>query len=127
VPVILVAGDDALAAEVEALLPWAERVVVKRALGYSLAASLAPDAARDAIGAGMMTALGRLDEMKPYRPKLPLAGEVDLRQPGMAAHAAILPGVERIGGRTVAFAAPDGDTFFRLFVAIFRLAGLAAV
>jgi D-amino peptidase len=126
VPVVMVAGDDALAAEIEALLPWAERVVVKRALAYSLADSLAPEAARAAVGAGMTAALGRLDEMQPYRPVLPLAGEVDLRQPGMAAHAAVLPGVERIGGRTVAFNADDGDTFFRLFVAIFRLAGLAA-
>ena len=42
VPVILVAGDDALSEEVADLLPWAERVVVKRALGYSTAASLAP-------------------------------------------------------------------------------------
>ena len=33
VPVILVAGDDALATEIAALLPWAERVVVKRGLG----------------------------------------------------------------------------------------------
>ena len=52
VPVALVAGDDALAAEVETLLPWAERVVVKRALGYSAADSLPPDAARAAIARG---------------------------------------------------------------------------
>ena len=54
VPVILVAGDDALADEVAALLPWAERVVVKRALGYSAAESLSPDggARRDPRGDG---------------------------------------------------------------------------
>ena len=40
VPIILVAGDDALATEVEALLPWAERVIVKRGLGSNLADSL---------------------------------------------------------------------------------------
>jgi D-amino peptidase len=126
VPVILVAGDDALAAEVEELLPWAERVVVKRAIGYSVADSMTPLAAQDEIRAGMASAIRRLDEMKPYRPKLPLKGEVDFRLPGMAAHAAVLPGVERSGPRTVAFGAPDGDAFFRLFVAIFRLAGIAA-
>jgi len=34
--------------------------------------------------------------------------------------------VKRSGPRTVAFGAPDGDAFFRLFVAIFRLAGIPA-
>jgi D-amino peptidase len=126
VPVILVAGDDALAAEIEELLPWAERVVVKRAMGYGVAESTTPAAAQDAIRSGMAAAIRRIGEMEPYRPKLPLKGEVDFRLPGMAAHAAILPGVKRSGPRTVAFGAPDGDAFFRLFVAIFRLAGIPA-
>src|SRR6185369_3540720 len=42
IPVGMVAGDDALAAEVEAWLPWAERVVVKTAHGTAGAASLHP-------------------------------------------------------------------------------------
>jgi D-amino peptidase len=127
VPVVLVAGDDALAEEVEALLPWAERVIVKRAVGYSVADSLSPEAARAAIRTGMAAALARLREMPAYRPTLPLAGEVDLRLPGMAAHAAIIPGTERIGPRTVGFSGPDGDAFFRTFVAIQRLAYLTTL
>jgi D-amino peptidase len=127
IPVILVAGDDALAAEVATLLPWAERVVVKRALGYSVADSLSPEAARAAIRSGMAAALGRLKKMQPYRPSLPLGGEVDVRLPSMAAHAAIIPGVERTGPRTLAFGAPDGDAFFRLFLAIQRLAYLTTL
>src|SRR6187551_33665 len=126
VPVILVAGDDALAGEVAELLPWAERVVVKRAIGYSVADSMTPGAAQDAIRSGMAAAIGRIGEMQPYRPALPLEGEVDFRLPGMAAHAAVLPDVERVGPRTVAFGAPDGDAFFRLFVVLFRLAGIPA-
>ncbi len=126
-PVVLVAGDDALAAEVELLLPWAERVVVKRAVGYSTADSLSPAAAQDAIRDGMRSALGRLSEMQLYRPPPPLEGEVDLRFPAHAAFAAVLPEVERIGPRTVAFSAADGDAFFRRFVAVFRLAAAATV
>jgi D-amino peptidase len=122
IPVILVAGDDALAAEVQALLPWAERVIVKRAIGYNVADSLSPEASRAAIRAGMAAALGRMGDMRAYRPELPLAGEVDFRLPGMAAHAAVIPGVERAGPRSVAFGASDGDAFFRLFIAIQRLA-----
>ena len=125
-PVALVSGDDALAAEVEALLPWAERVVVKRAIGYSTAESLSPAEARRAIRTGMNVALDRLPEMKPYRLDPPLRGELDLRLPVMADHAAIVPGVERLGPRTVGFEAADGDAFFRLFVALMRLAGIPA-
>jgi D-amino peptidase len=125
VPVILVAGDDALAGEVEALLPWAERVVVKRALGYSVADSLSPGQARAAIGSGMGAALERIDEMQPYRPEGRLTAEIDLRLPSMAAHAAVLPGIERTASRTVRFEAADGDELFRRFLVAHRLAGLA--
>jgi D-amino peptidase len=126
VPVVLVAGDDALAGEVGELLPWAERVVVKRALGYSAAESLAPEVACRAIRDGMARAMGRLDEMRPYAPDLPLAGELDLRLPVMADYAAVLPGVERVGGRTVAFGGEDGETFYRTFLALTRLAATPA-
>jgi len=126
VPVMLVAGDDALADEVAALLPWAERVVVKRALGYSTAASLSPREAHAAIRDGMYRALDRLTEMQPYRPPGPLRGELDLRLPVQADYAGILPGVERIGPRTVGFGAEDGDAFFRTFLALMRLSGTSS-
>lgn len=126
VPVILVAGDDALAAEVAELLPWAERVVVKRALGSSAADSLLPSAAHDAIRAGMAGAMDRLGEMEAYRPELPLRGEIDFRLPVMADYAAVAPGIERLAARTVGFGADDGDTFYRLFLALTRLAGVPA-
>ena len=126
VPVILVAGDDTLADEVAELLPWAERVVVKRALGYGAADTLSPAAAQDAIRDGMTRAIGRLGEMEPYRPELPLRGEIDFRLPVMADYAAVVPGTERLGARTIGFGADDGDAFFRLFLALMRLAGVPA-
>jgi D-amino peptidase len=127
IPVALVSGDDALAAEVELLLPWAERVVVKRGAGYSTADSLSPEAAHAAIREGLSAALGRLGEMQRYEPTPPLRGEVDFRFSAHAAFAAVLPEVERIGPRTVAFGAEDGDTFYRRFVATFRLAAAGTV
>ena len=45
----------------------------------------------------------------------------------MAAHAAVIPGVERAGPRTIAFGASDGDSFFRLFLAVQRLAILTTL
>jgi D-aminopeptidase len=124
VPVALVSGDDALAGEIEQLLPWAERVVVKRALGPHLAESLSPERARSAIAEGVTRALGRLREMQPCRGEAPLRCEIDFHQPVMADFAATPPGVERIGPRTVAFAADDADTLYRWFVSCFRLANV---
>ena len=51
VPVGLVAGDDALAEEVEDWLPWAERVVVKTAVGGH-ARGVGPPDRRRAISSG---------------------------------------------------------------------------
>ncbi len=126
VPVILVAGDDALAEEVEALLPWAEQVVVKRALGYSAADMLSPAAAHSAIREGMRRAMARLAEMRLYEPA-PRRGEIDFRLPLMADYAAILPGTERVGPRTIGFTADDGDAFYRMFLAVNRLASVPVV
>jgi D-amino peptidase len=126
VPVVLVAGDDALAGEIEQLLPWAERVVVKRALGAHVAESLSPERAQAAIRDGMGRALGRLDEMQLYRRPAPIRCEVDLRQPVMADYASVLPVIERVGPRTVAFEADDGEGLFRWFLCVLRLAGVPA-
>jgi D-amino peptidase len=127
VPVALVSGDDALAGEVAQLLPWAERVVVKRGLGYGATDSLTPEAARAAIRDGMDSAISRMPEMRPYRPTPPLAGEVDFRFSAHAAFAAVVPEAERLGPRTVGFSAADGDAFYRRFLAIHRLAGAAGL
>ena len=124
IPVALVSGDDALAGEVEQLLPWAERVVVKRALGYGVAASLSPAEARAAIADGMGRALARVGELPLYTRPAPIRCEVDLRLPGMADYAAIVPGVDRIGPRTVAFVAPDAEVLYRTFLTVVRMANV---
>jgi D-amino peptidase len=126
VPVILVAGDDALSGEVEALLPWAERVIVKRGLGTNVADSLSPAAAQTAIREGMARALARIGEMRLYEPNPPLVGQIDFRTPVMADYACVLPGTERVGPRTVGFRADDGDGLYRTCLALTRLATIPA-
>ena len=126
IPVGMVAGDDALAEEVEEWLPWAERVVVKRAVGYSVAASLSPADARAAIRDGMQRAMARLPEMRPYVPPA-LIGEIDFRLPVMADYAAVVPGTRRTGSRTVEFEAADGDAFYRTCLSLIRLAAVPTV
>ncbi len=124
VPVILVSGDDALAGEIEQLLPWAERVIVKRAQAALVADMLSPDAARAAIAEGIASAMGRLEQMPPYRLTGPLRLEVDLRLPIMADYCALIPTVERIGPRSVGVEPADAESLYTTFMAVVRMAGV---
>jgi D-amino peptidase len=125
IPVGLVTGDDALAEEVADWLPWAERVVVKRAEGGSSAASIHPSLARDLVRAGAERAVRRAaaGELECLAVTSPVAIEVDYPRGVIADHAAILPGAERIGDRTVRLAFADAVSAYRAFLAANRLAG----
>jgi D-amino peptidase len=125
IPVGLVAGDDALAAEVEAWLPWAERVVVKIADGTNSAASPHPSVARDRVRAGAEQAVRRAaaGDLPVLEVERPVVIEVDYARGVEADHGAIVPGAERVGDRTVRFASDDPVDAYRGFLAIDRLAG----
>jgi D-amino peptidase len=124
IPVGLVTGDDALASEIEAWLPWAERVVVKEGFGTSAAASLHPTAARDLIRAGAERAVRRsiAGELEPLVVPQPVAVEVEYHRPIEADYAAIVPGATRVGDRGVRHDGPDMVTAYRGFLAGVRLA-----
>jgi D-amino peptidase len=126
IPVGLVAGDDALAAEVADWLPWAERVVVKDGGGGSSAASLHPTRARELVKSGCERAVRRAaaGELTPLVLDPPIVIEVDYRNAIIADYAAIVPGAERYGDRGVRFEAADPVTAYRGFLAGVRLAGL---
>jgi len=126
IPVGLVAGDDALAAEVEGWLPWAERVVVKQGFGSNAAASLHPERAREAIRAGAARAVerARAGDVRILEIEPPVVIEVDYRRGLEADYAAIVPGAERTGDRTVRHPGPDPLTAYRGFLAGVRLASL---
>ncbi len=124
IPVGLVTGDDALAEEVAGWLPWAERVVVKMAVGGSAAASVHPTVAADRIRAGAERAVraaaaGRLQLL---RVGPPIVIEVDYGRGVEADHAAIVPGAARFGDRGVRFLSDDPATAYRGFLAGNRLA-----
>jgi D-amino peptidase len=128
VPVGLVAGDDRLADEVAVWLPWAERVVVKRAVGWRAAASLHPEAARDLVREGARRAVERActGDLRLLQIELPVRLEVEYRHAGEADHAALVPGAERYGDRGVRVEADDVVTAYRAFLAGIRLASLAS-
>jgi D-amino peptidase len=126
VPVGLVTGDDVVAAETADWFPWAERVVVKEAVGRNAAASLHPSLARDLIRAGATTAVRRAiaGELRPLVLEPPYVVEVSYRNGAQADYAAVVPGAERIGDTAVRFASDDPVTAYRGFLAGVRLAGL---
>ena len=126
IPVGLVVGDDALAEEVADWLPWAERVVVKTAVGGNAAASVHPTVAADRIrlgaeGAVRAAAAGGLELL---RVGPPVVIEVDYSRGVEADHAAIVPGAERVGDRGVRFASDDPAIAYRGFLAGNRLASI---
>lgn len=122
-PVGLVAGDDALAAEVAPWLPWAERVVVKTAAGGRAAASVHPSVAVDLVRAGAERAVRRAaaGELELLRVGPPVVIEVDYARGVQADFAAVVPGAERFGDRSVRFSSPDPLVAYRGFLAGNRL------
>lgn len=66
VPVIFVASDDIGTAEAKKFMPWVQTVQTKQARGRHRALSLHPQAAVEAISAGVAGAVKRLGEMKPF-------------------------------------------------------------
>jgi D-amino peptidase len=130
VPVGMVAGDDALAAEVADWMPWAERVVVKRAVSWQAADSLHPAEARTLVKAGARRAVERAasadgESLRPLRLDAPIAVEIELSHAGQADFVAVIPGFVRVGDRGVRYEATDGVDAYRAFVSAVRMAPAA--
>ena len=123
VPVALVSGDQALAAEAKALLGSAvERVVVKEAVGRFAARSLAPSVACQRIRAGAAAALKRKHAAFIFQG--PIRLEVDFIESQMADMAELVPGSGRTGGRSVSYAGDDYREVFRAWRAMYNLASV---
>jgi len=123
VPVALVSGDQALAAEARELLgPTIETVVVKQAVGRFAARSVAPAEACRRIREGTIGALGR--RHAPLRLSAPIRLEVDFALTQMADMAELCPGAVRTAGRTVAFTHDEYREVFRAWRTLHNLASV---
>jgi len=129
VPIGMVSGDDALAADIADWLPWAESVVVKRAVSYQGADSVHPSLARDLIREGARRAVERAagdgSSLEPLVLPAPLTLRMDFSHSGQADMAAVIPGFERSGDRAVTYEAGDAITLFRAFMSAARLSRVA--
>ncbi len=104
VPVALITGDNTVVAQVHGLLGRdVVGVEVKRAVGTYAAVHLHPEKAREAIKAGAIEATRRLPRLCPYRVSPPVRFEVDIVAPDLTDLASLLPGVTRVGPRSVAY------------------------
>src|SRR6266704_3052412 len=124
VPVALVRGDSALAAEAKDLLgDDVATVVVKQAVSRHAAQSVAPAVACRMIREGVTAALKR--KHTPFVLAVPVTVEVDFAQTIHADMAELCPGATRSGGRSVAFTHADYEEVFRAWRALLNLSAVA--
>jgi D-amino peptidase len=120
VPVALVSGDAALAAEAKDLLgETVATVVVKQAVSRHAAQSVAPAVACKMIREEVARALPR--KHAPFVVRPPITLEVDFAQTIHADMAELCPGATRTAGRTVTFTHPDYREVFRAWRTLLNL------
>ena len=121
VPIALVSGDEATAAEAEGIAPLGERVVVKESISRFAAHNLHPEEACARIHAGAKRAVARIGAMRAPRFAQPTELELTFLTADMAAMAAWISGVTRKGTRQVVLEDTNTLTLFQRFVTIVAL------
>jgi D-amino peptidase len=124
-PVALFTGDAAAVSQMHAFCLTVEGVVVKESLAHQAARSLHPELARQRIRSGARRAIERLDNIPPMRLEGTVELEVDFVRTAMADSCERIPGVRRVGSRSVAYAGEDYVQIYKLFLALVDLAQAA--
>lgn len=126
VPVLLVTGDQSVALEALDWIPGVATAVVKTARGRYGAHCLPPAQTGPLIhGAARRAVQAFLDGQapQPLRVAQPVTLRLGFVSSQMGDLAALMPGAERLDGRTIEFVAPDMPTAYRMFRAAVNLAG----
>ena len=125
-PVLLVTGDQSAGAEAQDWLPGVQTVAVKQATGRHAAECLPPVVSQARIHEAARESLHRFVAGKgpaPLQPGTPVKMAIEFIYSDMADRASMLPGANRLDGRTIEMTLPDMPTAYRTFRA---LVGLAA-
>jgi D-amino peptidase len=125
IPLLLVTGDRVVVDHVKEHMPWVTGVIVKDGIGHYATNSMTPKAAQAAIRDAAAQAVRDAPKTKPFTFETPLTLEIDTTHVEQADFIELMPGYQRIAGRTVRFEAADYPSIFRAFVAAFRLGGAA--
>ncbi len=125
-PVLLVSGDQTVAAEAQEWIPGIQTAVVKQAGGRTSAVCLSLQEAHRSIHAAAARAVALFKQglgAKPLILETPVTVTVEFIHAHMADSALLLPGAVRLDGRRVEFSAPDMPAAYRSFRAVVALAG----
>jgi len=120
VPVVLVTGDTAVAEESRALLGEIETVAVKEGVTRTAARCLHPEVAHKRIREAAEWALKR--QVSPFVVPPPITARIVFQRATHADMAELVPGSQRVNGRTVEWTGDDMPTVYRVFRAMVSLA-----
>ena len=126
IPLLLVSGDRVVVEHVKEFMPWTTGIVVKEGIGHYAADSITPKAAQAALREGAARAIRDARNAKPFTFEPPITMEIDTTRVEQADFIELMPGFERVDGRTLRFAHNDYTMIFRAFVCAFRLGGAAS-
>jgi D-amino peptidase len=115
VPVVMISGDNVVAAEARALLGDVETAITKTAVDRHAARLLSIQKAQAEIRAKAETAVRRLKEgaFKPHTVTTPVTFEVEFKTTDSAHMACLFPTVERIGPKGIRITAADYPSAFK--------------
>lgn len=116
VPVVLVTGDEATAAEAEELLPWAEKAAVKKGLGNYAAQCFSPPICRALIYDAALKALGRLETMRSFKIDEPVILGLKTTTTSGANQLQRIPLLKRLGPLQLETEALDLKTALNIFL-----------
>ncbi len=125
IPILLITGDDVLAADVREGMPWVRAAVVKRALGRYQAESLPPSLACARIREAAAEAVRQRAAARPYVVTPPVTVELEFLHPMYVELAVFVPGCRQTGPRSAAFTGQDYLAAFGAFTAMCGITGIA--
>lgn len=122
VPVVFLSGDRAATEQARENFPGLEVAAVKEGIGHSAARGVHPERAREMIEDGVRRGVERRDQIEPLALERPVTVEIEVASTEGVDQLLFVPGMERMGPRTVRYEAPDVPSAYRLT----RLARLLA-
>jgi D-amino peptidase len=114
VPVVMASGDDAFIEEHQVMFPHAVFVQTKIATGQTSGISLSPQAARDAIQAGVAAALRVARRPAPHVVRTPLEVRIQTQTPALADLFCQWPTLQRLAGDQVGLQAASVEAAVRM-------------
>lgn len=115
VPVIMIAGDDAIVEEARNLLGDIEGAVVKHAISFHSARTMTPAAANKVIREKVLAAMARISEFTPYRVSSPVQFQLSLKHYRPVELLGYLATVERVDSHTIRYIGQDMIEISRFF------------